>query len=241
MKTNHPLGFSTGFYYKSFKDWPFLKQARLYKSLGCEAIELAFMRDYYFEQDFDEEFYELIKSFTYRSIHMPRMLLPEDLEKYHKKIIKIANQIEAHTLVAHPGEISDFPEFANRFDGCCANLAFENMDSRNAYGKTTEDLLKVFEMVPNAKWVFDLNHIYSNDRTMNMADNMYDKLKDRLAHYHLSGFGNEETLHDCLYQTKEDIIFSKLYNDSAPIILESVDNNSADIHKELNYVKTHIL
>ena len=80
------------------------------------------------------------------------------------------------------------------------------MDSKKNFGKSVEDMRQVFTKSPQAKFVFDINHIYTNDKTMASASDFFNEFKHRLAHYHVSSLGD---FHDCFCLTHEDVIFRR--------------------------------
>ena len=112
------------------------------------------------------------------------------------------------------------------------------MDKRPKFGKSIKDLKYVFKMVPHAKWVFDVNHLFTNNPSMSKADEYYTALGDRLCHYHFSGYGG---FHKCISISREDIIFSGLTDLTKPIINEGADEKMKDvISKEHEYVLNHL-
>lgn len=116
--------------------------------------------------------------------------------------------------MVHPDQVTDF-NWANEKYGSL--LAFENMDEKKKFGKTIFDMKEVFNKCPNSKWVFDLNHIYTNDNTMDLAKSFFDEFKNRLTHFHISGYGG---FHDALCISKEDVIIKGLVSLDYPIVDE---------------------
>jgi hypothetical protein len=210
------------------------------------AVELGFTRSERLENAIDNESLQLIKQFEYISIHAPvkKTVNPKTREgtaiRYPskeadhiiEKIVHILKITSAQTVVFHPDLVDDFGWLNKIFK---AKLAFENMDAKKEFGKTTKDLRQVFKKAPEAKWVFDLNHLYTVDPTMKLADRFYEAFKNRLCHYHLSGYGG---FHNCLCLTKENIILEGIKEYSVPIIHEgSATREGKDLLiRENNYI-----
>jgi hypothetical protein len=111
------------------------------------------------------------------------------------------------------------------------------MDIDKKFGKSIEDMKHVFELCPDAKWVFDLNHVYTNDNTMETAKDFYNTFKQRLTHYHLSGYGG---FHDALCLSKEDIILKGIQSLEFPIIDEGNLLLKGVLKEEFEYVSNRI-
>ena len=70
---------------------------------------------------------------------------------------------------------------------------------------------------------------------MKLAETFHSAFRDRLCHYHLSGYGG---FHDCLHLSQEDIILDGIINHSAPIINEgrAMQDGNESLVKENNYI-----
>jgi hypothetical protein len=200
-----------------------------------EAVELSFTRTQ--KIFYDKNANELLKKFKYISIHMP-VLKDKEFISYPDNSISdeletidsIINDINPNTILFHPDQIRDFNWVKEKYGG---RLAFENMDSRKNFGKTIGDMTKVFDSCPEAKFVLDVNHVYTNDETMNLATILFNGLSNRLTHYHLSGFGG---LHNALCQTHEDIILKGIKSLDKPIIHEGDLLNKNLLINEFEYI-----
>ena len=212
-----------------------IKNIKTSLNFSDEAVELAL-------QDLsrvgnNREVNNLIKSFKYISIHMPVIKnnlfisYPDlSIETEISSIDEIIDAISPHTILFHPDLINDFEWVRSKYG---SRLAFENMDSRKNFGKTVEDMINVFEMCPDAKFVLDVNHIYTNDKTMKLANDFYLAFKDRLTHYHLSGYGG---FHDALCKTHEDIILKGIESFDYPIIHEGNLLQMNILKEEFEYI-----
>lgn len=241
INLNRPIGFGTGFYYFTSPEMSFHERVKRYKDAGCTAVEISIVNTKYLEENYNQEFIDLIKSFPYRSIHLPSKIdYPgPEIEANKRQIIDLANNINVSTILVHPPHIKDYGWLKENFGHL--PLAIENMDWRANSGGVVKDLEKVFKELPKAKWVFDIQHVYTRDKSMKLAKKLFDAFSDRMAHYHLSGFTNPEVLHDCLSASHEDIIFKGIQEDKAPIILESVRHDTTiTLNQELDYIKSHL-
>ena len=111
------------------------------------------------------------------------------------------------------------------------------MDKEKQKYKTAEELMKFFKMKPDWKLVLDLNHCYTNDKTMKLADDMIAGFKNRIAEIHLSGHAE---LHDPLFQTKQNFILDYCNKLDVPILIESVVDDVDDIKKVSDYIKNYL-
>jgi hypothetical protein len=219
------LGYSTGVVKSKLS---FKERVKLIWEIEKEAIELCYTRSERLKEDIDNESLQLIRQFKYISIHAPvkRTTNPitnegisirypsQEANQIIKKINHILQETKAQTILFHPNLVDDFDWLNKIFKD---KLAFENMDVDKKFGKSIKDLTHAFQKAPGAKWVFDLNHLYTVDPTMKLSDKFYKAFREKLCHYHLSGFGG---FHDCLCLTKEDVILKGIKDFSVPIIHE---------------------
>ena len=151
-----------------------------------------------------------------------------------RKINNLIAKIKPNVLLFHPDCVNDFNWLNKRYDDL---LAFENMDKEKLFGRTINDLKEVFYQCTNAKWVFDLNHLYTNDKTMKSAKDFYNAFSDKLCHYHLSSYGG---FHDCFCKTHEDKILEGLTDLSKPIVHEGNVVERGLLQEESEYIKKNI-
>jgi len=220
------------------------ERIKILSSVQTYAIELGYVVADRLQEELDDEDIYNIKKFDYISIHAPALV--SDIggekiwmrypsaqgEKAIEQIIKNAEAVKADTILFHPDLVDDSSWLSKKIG---SRLAFENMDAKKSFGKTVEDLEKIFTQVPNAKWVCDVNHIYTIDHSMRLTDEFHNNFKDRLCHYHLSGYGG---FHDCLYISQEDIILKGIKDFSIPIIHEgrALKDGKDSLSKENQYI-----
>jgi hypothetical protein len=219
------IGFATGDLKESLNP-PLNEMIKIIKDLGCNAIEISLH-----EEDF-KEFRNLDKSllnsFDYKSLHAP-----EPSPALFKIIVEFYEKIRLDNIVFHPDSVKDrniFDNFSN------LPFSFENMDRRKTFGKNVEDM-EEFLKNEKYKFVLDVNHCYTNDKTMKLANYFYVKFKDKISEIHLSGF---EVFHEPLFKTKQIEILDAVPRENIPIIIESMCNNIDEMREELKYIKDYL-
>ena len=235
------LGYSLGAGKNS--RYTFKERLKMLSFVEKYAIELGYVAANRLEEALDVEDIREIKKFGYRSIHAPAILNeyenPEWIrypsnkaEKIIEKLIEIANAINAQTILFHPDLVDDFSWLNNKIG---KRIAFENMDVKKSFGKSVEDMVNVFSKAPEAKWVCDVNHLYTIDPTMKLAEDFHRAFGDRISHYHLSAYGG---FHDCFNVSHEDIILKGIQDLSVPIIHEgrALRDGLPSLLKENEYI-----
>lgn len=226
------IGFSTGDLLLT--DYPLQKALDNFRVIGANAIE--------FNVGFNHkkllaEINELdFGGFEHISIHGPKFSRDgqTDPREVLDVIQKIHDKINLSWVVFHPDEITDWKVF----DDYGFDVAIENNDWRKKFGKNIADLEKIFYK-KNLKFVLDVNHCFTNDRTMNLAREMRVNFSDRLCGVHLSGFKN---IHDPLYLTKQKEIL-EVVPENKTIIIESFKSAYKDLYEaknELRYILENI-
>jgi uncharacterized protein (UPF0276 family) len=134
--------------------------------------------------------------------------------------------------VFHPDLISDFSNLL-QFP---FPVAFENMDKNKSSFRHPEEFRRIFSISDEFKLVLDINHIYTNDSTLSIAREFYQKFGDRITEIHLSGY---RTVHDPLYITKQTDILEAIQKPFPQIILEGIGHPN-EIMREIAYVKSFL-
>jgi len=209
------LGFSTGVLHRSCN----VKEAiKIIKDIGCKTVELGFARYERIEQgQLDYIGANDLDGFDYVSLHAPKISYGNNNEtrELFVKIERLNKERPIDLVVVHPDLVQDF----TIFDNVSFKVGFENMDKHKLFFKHPDELEKVIKMNDSWKIVLDVNHIYTNDKSLKSTAEFYEKLGDRIAEFHLSGYVE---LHDSLYQTKQIEIIRAIDNFQTPIIVESV-------------------
>ncbi|MFH1427769.1 MAG: hypothetical protein ABIG60_04565 [Patescibacteria group bacterium] len=236
MQKNILLGFSTGFFYKFGQ--PMSREAILLcKKLGCQAIELCGVLP---------ERINLLKNikkndlhkFKYISLHSSGLMKYKNNNKT-KSMLDIIQEahdkLNFNCVIIHPDLIEDWAVFKNY----TFPLAVENMDRLKKSGKTPRSFKKILAN-KKIKLVLDLNHCYTIDKSMKLAEKFYHNFKKQICEIHLSGYKNKNELHVPLFKTKQNIILRAVKND-LPIIIESTCENIIEAQKEYNYIKNYLI
>jgi len=233
------LGYSVG---GSTNQYSLKKKIEILLSVENFAVELSYITGMGRNKELDQEDIDRIKQFDFVSIHAPA-LISEDPKIWIKypstegniaieKLLKVAQQIDANAILFHPDLIEDF-DWLNKQIGDL--LVFENMDAGKSFGKTIDDLKNIFNRSPQAKWVCDVNHIYTMDNTMKLAEEFHNQFQNKLSYYHLSGYGG---FHDALHISQEDVILQGIKDLSVPIINEgqALRDGEDSLQKENKYI-----
>lgn len=228
------LGFSTG----ALARYMDTKQAlHVIKKIGCQAIELGFVRKQRVEDGWMEAITkEDLEDFKYVSLHAPKMYYGDNEETRN-----IFNQIEQinklrslDLVVFHPDNVVNIEVFKK----VSFPIGFENMDSQKPFGKTVDDLEKILNNDSSFGLVLDTNHIKSNDPSMKTVNEFYSRLGNKIAQYHISGLGSDFP-HIPLFQTQEVDILKAVRDLSKPIICESrlIPDN---IRREKEFIENYL-
>ena len=230
------IGFSTGDLYKTHSPVQAFQELR---KMGITSIELSsrLIRPDNYYHLLDEFLESSFEGVQYLSLHFPaipdkwRYGKNKETEEVLKRAYHIHSNHPLDLVIVHPNVVDDF----NVFKDLPYPVGFENMDWRKESYKTPEEMEKLLDENPKAKFVMDVNHIYTNDKSMALAEKFW-KFENRLAEIHLSGFLE---LHDPLFETKQEEIIRAIKKTRAPIIIESV-LRIEDVPKELEYVKAEL-
>jgi len=238
------IGLTTGFLYDS--SIPCEKQEKSIsqemikkcKKLGCNAIELNCIGGFY-----DTSLRDLARidkkdllGFEHVSIHAPCKGAIFTNNKKTKQVLRLleaeSKRLGINLVVFHPDSIDDWEVF-EIFD---MPIAIENLDNRKKTFKNIEDMKKAFKLLPNCKFVLDVNHCKTNDSSMKLAQDFIDNFKDRLAEIHVSGF---QDYHYPIYKTKQIEILDAIPDSNIPMIIESCCNSLKEAKKEIVYIKNY--
>lgn len=224
------IGFSSGCLYQTHKALS-PDTINVFRQSGCSAIELMF----HGVEDIDD-FAALtasdVEGFDFVSVHAPIYRGPHQIEAYGESLRMISNklgELSVQSVVVHPDMFENF-QILKRYD---LPYAIENMDDRKKSCRNVDDLKKVFGKI-GASFVLDVNHVYTNDKTFVLEQDLLNAFGDKLSEIHLSGF---DTFHDPLYKTKQDYFADRIKKLDAPVIIESGVQSPDEIGLELEYVR----
>jgi len=184
------IGFTTGSLYRS--NIPFDQRIGIYHSLGADAIELGFATpDQLFGYQLPKQTIADLSKFEFVSIHAPWKEVVYDSDSTTQEIITklrlICDQLSIQGLVLHPDTIRDL----DILDQSGLPFLLENMDIRKPYG-THPEHIEELKRESDLGFVFDVQHAYEHDSSMQLARELVEVMGDRLKHMHVSGSGESE-------------------------------------------------
>lgn len=206
------------------------------KALGCTTMEVGFHLQETCELIGDiNKLAESLEGLTV-SFHGPSRTLYNNSEETKKDwdvLDKLVKRVKPHIVVIHSDLVRN-STFMDNFDW---PFGIENSDWRKNFGRYASEMEEVLEKFPKASMVYDLNHVYTNDKTMELAKSFWPRFKDKIRHIHISGYVDENLYHYPLYKSDCDVVIKSLPTLDVPIILESGMSKllKEDLPKELSY------
>ncbi|KXK27625.1 MAG: hypothetical protein TR69_WS6001000069 [candidate division WS6 bacterium OLB20] len=234
------IGPSTGMYYKLNGNERIVESFLSAVQYARGAIEIQFGTAFVSHAEDLMQHADAIRDIPYRSLHAPNLkgIHYSDNPEAHRVLALIEQMTEVfdlHTVNFHPDVIDDFSVFS-AYPGI--PYAFENMDPDKSFGQSVEDMETVFEQMPEAGIVIDLQHCFVNDRSMQLATDLHKHFADRLRHYHVSGY-TPELVHAVLCRTQQDSVLDAAVAD-VPVVLEGIAEEADDVSAEMAYVTEHM-
>lgn len=227
------IGMSTGVLFRSMASTS-QRIIDIQKALGNGAIELGCVRKQRMFALLDLDAEDIRSHFSHLSLHAPTDLkyrADEETKQILKLIETAHRRFQFDLVVFHPESVEDW----SVFDNLSFPIGVENADWRKDFGRTVEDMAKVFER-NDFGFVLDVNHCFSNDRTMELARVFASQFSDRLREVHLSGF---TAYHEPISVTGQEEIMRSVPAGNCPIIIESVCLDENQVRQELSYVTSY--
>ena len=134
-------------------------------------------------------------------------------------------------VVVHPDVIFT-PSLWRRLG---SRLLVENMDKRKPVGRTVPELRTLFELLPDARFCFDIGHVRQVDPSMTEAALLLQTFSERLAEIHISEV-NTASRHDPISRNATSAFqrVAKYIPQEIPIILEPlIDEGQSELHIEI--------
>ncbi len=223
------LGFSTG----SLAKGDFSKALHMLDSYpNLAAIELSALR----ENELPILVLALptlnLTRYNHISLHAPGKLGFYKEEDIIKLLLEVVAR-EIHVIV-HPDIITDFSKWLQLGSFLC----IENMDKRKPVGRTTEDLHRLFTLLPEASFCLDLAHVKQVDPSMIECEKMLQAFSKRLIQFHISDVTSDSN-HvpiniEAIHAFRK---IEKLIPPSIPFIIESPIDEFY-IERELKYINS---
>ena len=218
-----PIGFSTGaLAYADFR-----KALTLLRRANIAVVELSALRDAELEPLIQSLDTLDLKPYQYISLHAPSSF-PQGRES--AIIDGLAPVVEkGWPIILHPDAIHNHAAWRSLGSGIC----IENMDNRKPIGRSAKELNKVFDLLPDAQFCFDIGHARQFDTTMTEAYLLLTAFGTRLRQVHVSEV-NTQSKHDVLSYTSimgfREV--AHLIPVDTPLILET-PTRPGDLMKEM--------
>jgi hypothetical protein len=169
-----------------------------------------------------------LSTFSYISIHAPSKIERGNEESVVEKLFGLSQN--GWPIVLHPDAVHDFSlwqRIGNR-------LCIENMDKRKPTGRTVQELRRMFKLLPDARFCFDIGHARQVDPSMRVAHFILKEFGDKLTQLHMSEVNNCSR-HDALSYASilafQEV--AEMIPENIPVILESTIP-PCEIEAELN-------
>jgi hypothetical protein len=220
-----PIGFSTG----ALALGDFRRALTLLREHRVEIVELSALRM--------EELEPLVsaipnldlKGFTFISMHAPSRF---DRQSEHRVLDLLRRrELKGFPVVVHPDVIFT-PAL---WDQLGDRLLIENMDKRKPVGRTVRELRHLLDLLPDARFCFDIGHARQVDPTMTEAALLLQTFRERLAEVHISEV-NTASRHDPISRnaTLAFQTVARYIPPEIPIILESlIDKGQSGLDIEI--------
>jgi sugar phosphate isomerase/epimerase len=172
-----PIGFSTG----ALALGDFRRALAMLSDLALPVLELSALRVRELQplvEALDDLGVE--RRFAYVAFHAPSRVEVEEEGRVVALLRQVANR--GWPVVVHPGVMWTPALWQPLGDLLC----IENMDQRNAAGRTCSELAALFATYPAATFCLDLGHARRIDPSMVEAYRMLRRFGDRLRQIHLS-------------------------------------------------------
>lgn len=240
------IGFSTGGVALADQP-PLAERIRALKAMGCNAIELGFVRASCARDELVPGIDPaLLEGFVFVSLHAPGGKWPwNNAEKTHVMLQQIENIHRAHPLgavVVHPDAVPDY----SVFDDYTFPVAYENQDCKKPQYKTVE-AMQTFFAQRDYPFVLDLQHCASNDPTLATVQDFIAAFSGRLVEIQVAAvdpvsFADPDAgavKHAMLHLVPSENILAALKQFcNVPIIIEGSSQTLKEAEKELAFVRS---
>lgn len=231
------IGFSDGVFHKLFNDDKDRYSKKFLDLYFFNSLEIHCVNEGNIDfiiNKLDSSHYSKFEYLSLHSINFSK----DDIKNINllKKIRQITLKFKIKNIVIHPDNINNWKIF-NLFSDL--PLSIENMDSDKNVFKSVEDFKNIIKET-NLNITLDLNHIYTIDKSMKLADSFHKKFKNRITQYHISAYSKNQK-HDSLFIKKQLSIIKALKFKEIPIIIESSLEDIFLLKKEYDYILKNLI
>lgn len=230
------IGFSSAFLYHTYNRVS-KEIIKICQDMGCNAIELHCPVKEFHLMDALEK--KDLKSFKFVSFHMPDISVNnKEIFQILEKVNNFHNKLKFDAVIFHASEIWHCQNILKSFK---LPISLENEDARKKTGKSLKSM-KSFMSGNNFKMTLDINHSFTNDSTLRLANGLWQEFKGRISHFHLSGYRDSdcESRHVPLISTKQNQFIDFVVDKDLPIIIESVCQDLREAEKEFRFIKKYL-
>jgi hypothetical protein len=190
--------------------------ALLAKQQGIDSIELSALRLHEVELLVQAIPRMDLNRYSYVSFHAPSSFAAQEEANLVEMLERLVPK--DWPIVLHPDTIHD----ASRWRALGARVAIENMDRRKSTGRTAQELRSNFDLLPDARFCFDIGHARQCDTSMTESYRILEAYCSRLIQLHVSEV-NSASQHDPItYGTKLGFqSIAHLIPPQVPLIIES--------------------
>ncbi len=180
-----PIGFSTGALARA----NFRLGLEMIGAAGIKVVELSALREAEVRPLLEALDEIRAMDFEYVSVHAPSSYQKGNEEALIEALRR--GVPEEWNVILHP----DAVDRLERWAALGKRLLIENMDKRKTTGRFVRELEEVFEVLPAARFCFDVAHARQVDTTMWEASRLLEAFGDRLAQVHISELSSSSRHH----------------------------------------------
>lgn len=181
------IGFSTGaLAYADFR-----RALKMLRSTRIEVLELSALRDVELVPLVNAIDTLDLSQFKYVSVHAPSFFQQDQEADIVDQLLGVSER--GWPIIVHPDAIYDHARWRSLGEALC----LENMDKRKPIGRSADELSRVFDMLPQASFCFDIGHARQFDSTMTEAYLLLTAFRTRLRQVHVSEV-NTSSKHDVM-------------------------------------------
>jgi hypothetical protein len=207
-----PIGFSTGALAKS----DFREALEMMKGSDADAVELSALRLHELAPLVDAAPGLALSQFRYVSVHVPSAFSEQEELAVTQQLARLTRF--GWPFILHPDAVHVFARWAGFGDLLC----LENTDKRKSIGRTAEEMLTVFDELPEAQFCLDIAHARQVDPSMTETYLLLKRFGNRLREIHISEV-NTSSRHDPISRGAVAAFreVAHLIPEDTPVIIES--------------------
>jgi len=215
------------------------EQVDFFRKAGINAVE--------FVMTFDKARHDILKKdlgldLKFISAHVPAFNKVDKSLKEHIELLKkVGNSKKFASIVIHPTDVPQ--EYWDFISENSFPVSVENMDKRAMQGWELEELKKLLDS-HNVKLVFDVQHAFERDPTMEYAKKLFDLVKNMISHFHVSG-EDSRYYHIMVHKADNkdailDFLRYSLKIKNLPLILEGEYKTAEELKESIEFLRENL-